>query len=320
MTIKITSVILLSAFGMSASPLYAQEKPVEDPDSEVVPEVENSAAVFLEDYSDAFQENFFEGLKQKGIENYDRATHFFLKCKQLDASNRVVDHELAKMYLKTKQYPLAEEYALSAVTSAPENLWFTETLVRILATQGKSVEQIKNDLPFGSSEFKKNLAQIYFDRGRYEIALSILKETKHSPFISNLTSKINDSIAKQNVPTIKSPDALDNFESASNPLKDFKLKMQELMETDDFQQLQQISDEALESYPAQAYFYFAQGYALNRADQHQRAVETLEAGLDYLIDDASLENKIFQELVLGYTALDNAVKANMYLRKIKPGF
>jgi len=156
MTIKITSVILLSAFGLSASPLYAQENPVEDPDSDVVPEVENSAAVFLEDYSDAFQENFFEGLKQKGIENYDRATHFFLKCKQLDASNRVVDHELAKMYLKTKQYPLAEEYALSAVTSAPENLWFTETLVRILATQGKSVEQIKKDLPFGSSEFKRN--------------------------------------------------------------------------------------------------------------------------------------------------------------------
>ena len=34
---------------------------------------EGSADVFLEEYTDEFQEKFFEALKQKGIENYDRA-------------------------------------------------------------------------------------------------------------------------------------------------------------------------------------------------------------------------------------------------------
>ena len=92
------------------------------------------------------------------------------------------------------------------------------------------------------------------------------------------------------------------------------------MQSEDFQGLQQLSQEALESYPAQAYFYYAQGYALNRTEQHEKAVETLEVGLDFLIDDASLEKNIYQELVDGYTALNNAVKANMYLRRIKPGF
>ena len=35
--------------------------------------IEDSSEVFLEEYSDTFQENFFEALKQKGIENYDKA-------------------------------------------------------------------------------------------------------------------------------------------------------------------------------------------------------------------------------------------------------
>jgi len=59
---------------------YAQEKP-----SEI--NIEDSAEVFLEEYSDDFEEAFFEALKQKGIENYDRAINLFLECKRLDAKN-----------------------------------------------------------------------------------------------------------------------------------------------------------------------------------------------------------------------------------------
>ena len=47
-------------------------------------EEQESAEVYLEEYTDEFQENFFEALKQKGIQNYDRAVDLFLKCKQLE--------------------------------------------------------------------------------------------------------------------------------------------------------------------------------------------------------------------------------------------
>jgi len=46
----------------------------------------------------------------------------------------------------------------------------------------------------------------------------------------------------------------------------------------------------------------------------------LEAALDYLVDDISLSNKIYTALVDAYNGLNNSVMANMYLRKIKPGF
>ncbi|NNL03175.1 MAG: hypothetical protein HKP39_12950, partial [Eudoraea sp.] len=64
---------------------------------------EESAEVYLEDYTDEFQEAFFEALKQKGIENYDKAINLFLECKRLDITSNVVDFELANSYLANKQ-------------------------------------------------------------------------------------------------------------------------------------------------------------------------------------------------------------------------
>ena len=98
-----------------------------------------------------FRKFFLKPLKQKGIENYDKAANLLLKCKQLDESNRVVDHELAKVYLKSRQYPLAEEYALTALNDEPGNLWYADTLVRILQKQGKSSGKHEDGTSFWES-------------------------------------------------------------------------------------------------------------------------------------------------------------------------
>lgn len=301
-------------------PIPSRTQAQEVPAPEIGLDVENSAEVFLEAYSDDFQENFFEGLKQKGIENYDKAINSFLKCKQLDASNPVVDHELAKVYYEAKQYPLAEEYALMAVTSEPDNIWYTDTLIAILQKQGKSIQTMTAVLPSDQLKFNENAASIYFEKGNYETALAVLKKAEQSSFTADLSEKINDSIEKREARTTTTPFASENPTAEPNPLEQYKTRMEGLIRSDSFPLLQQLSEEALESYPAQPYFYFAQGYALNKTGKHQEAVDILESALDYLIDDISLENKIYQELADAYTALNNAVKANMYLRKIKPGF
>ena len=57
---------------------------------------EESAEISLEAYTDTFQEKFFEALKEKGIENFDRASALLQECKQMQPDNPVVDHELAK--------------------------------------------------------------------------------------------------------------------------------------------------------------------------------------------------------------------------------
>lgn len=313
---KAKSVILFIGLILNPLTFLAQEDPNQVPELDI----EQSADVFLEAYSDEFQENFFEALKQKGIENYDKAINFLLKCKQLDASKRVVDHELAKVYYESDQYTLAEEYALTAVTSEPDNLWYTDTLIQILEKQGKSPISMKAELPFGQEKFDQNMAQVYFEKGNYKTALAILKNAGQNRFTTELTSKINDSIDKRDARAASSTLTLQNTETKPNPLDVYMMRIAALMRAQTFVTLQEVSEEALEGYPSQPYFYYALGYALNKREKHPEAVEILETALDYLIDDVSLSNKIHQELADGYTAMGDAIKANTYLRKIKPGF
>jgi len=294
--------------------------------------IEDSAEVFLEEYSDAFQENFFEALKQKGIENYDKAINLLLECKLIDSISNVVDHELAKVYLLDEQYIVAQEYAIAALLSAPTNLWYLNTLVTSIQMQGSSLDQTTSiqmqgssldqtnlNIPFENNKLKENLALIYYKQKNYQKALTVLTDIKKSAFTKDLSAKIKDSISKLEVNKSKEEAPVPN-EIKANPLEELKAQMAELMVQNKISELGARSEEAMENYPSQPYFYYINGYALNKSAKHKEAVGILEAALDYMLDDVPLLNKIYQELVDAHTALNNSSEANMYLRMIKPGF
>ncbi len=288
---------------------------------EETPEIslEPSAEVFLEEYTDEFQEKFFEALKQKGIGNHDKAVNLLLECKRLDVDNSVVDHELAKAYFEDKQYLSAQTYALEAILVEPENFWYLNTLVDILQKEGSTIEDVGSKIPIDNVKLNENLAMIYFKSRNYEEALAVLKKIKSSSFREELTSKINDSIQSKE-PVEPVADFSNTDEKDADPSETYKSRLEDLIDGAEVTELLKLSAEALESYPLQPYFYYARGYALNKKEQHQEAVEVLETSLDYLLDDPALENKIYKELADAHQALNNTSKANMYLRKIKPGF
>ena len=281
--------------------------------------IEDSAEVFLEEYSDAFQEIFFEALKQKGIENYDKAINLLLECKLIDSISNVVDHELAKVYLLDEQYIVAQEYAIAALLSAPTNLWYLNTLVTSIQMQGSSLDQTNLNIPFENNKLKENLALIYYKQKNYQKALTVLTDIKKSAFTKDLSAKIKDSISKLEVNKSKEEAPVPN-EIKANPLEELKVQMAELMVQNKIPELGARSEEAMENYPSQPYFYYINGYALNKSAKHKEAVGILEAALDYMLEDVPLLNKIYQELVDAHTALNNSSEANMYLRMIKPGF
>src|SRR5690606_23135332 len=119
---------------MMGGPLHAQES-------------EGNAELYQEEYTDEFQENFFEGLKQKGIGNQDRAIARFLKCKQLEPTNRAVDHELAKAFYLDQRYGEAQPYALAALRGAPDDYWVLDQLILILDRQGIPLEALGDQIP-----------------------------------------------------------------------------------------------------------------------------------------------------------------------------
>lgn len=284
--------------------------------------VEQSAEVFLEEYSDAFQENFFEGLKQKGIRNYDRAITYFLECKRLQPKNTVVAFELAKFHLYDKQLSTAQEYAVEAINGEPENYWYAETLVAIIDAQKSVIDNVADKIPWSHSLLRRNLAEVYFLKENYQSALKLLKGVKEPKKYAYLQERILDSIAKlDKIKNSKLPIVAAKQSKDLTSVEHFKNKLKELLMNDaNTNELFEVSVEALDNFPSQPYFYYSNGVALNKRQQPNDAIEVLEAALDYLIDDRPLEYSIYRELAVAYKAIDNPSKANMYLGKIKPGF
>ncbi|HUH46971.1 MAG TPA: tetratricopeptide repeat protein [Arenibacter sp.] len=289
---------------------YAQENELE---------VADSAEVFLEDYSDEFQEVFFEALKQKGIENYDRAINLFLECKRLQAHNVVIDHELAKAYLASEQLPLAQEYAMAALRSLPENYWVLNSLVTIMERQGMDLDFERNHIPSKNVKLRENLTLIYYRQGNYKNALKILDGMKESDFTRELTFKIKDSLKDKNAISLEKELKPIQEEREANPITDYISLISGLMEAGNFKEMEIQGLEAMERFPTHPYFYYAYGTALNKKGRYKQAITIMESGLDFLLDDVGLANKIYRELADANKALGNSSKANMYLSKIKPG-
>ncbi|WP_298505445.1 hypothetical protein [uncultured Maribacter sp.] len=287
--------------------------------------VEESAAVFLEEYSDNFQEQFFEGLKQKGIENYDKAIKYFLKCKEIDAESTVVSHELAKVYLLNKEYINAQNYALEALNKEPENLWYLYTLVTAMQSQGGTVGSLTQSMPYENIILRENLGKIYYSQKNYKGALAALEGIKKSKKQQDLYTKIEEAVKKQEEEKTSVSYTVTNTVSTTrtktdNGVQAYKARLKGLISIKAYSIIKQVATEAVEQYPLQPYFYYTQAYALNQTKRYREAIAILEVSLDYLVDDISLANKIYKELANGYTGLNQTSRANMYLRKIKPGF
>ena len=89
-----------------------------------------------------FQEHFFEALKQKGIENYDRAVESLHKCLNLDSKKPVIYFELGKNYNKLKNFGAAEENLKKAINMQPDNEWFLDELYDVYFQQDDAVSRV----------------------------------------------------------------------------------------------------------------------------------------------------------------------------------
>tara|TARA_B100000949_G_scaffold234901_1_gene255569 strand:+ start:1264 stop:2181 length:918 start_codon:yes stop_codon:yes gene_type:complete len=280
-------------------------------------EEQEGADVYLEEYTDEFQENFFEALKQKGIQNYDRAVDLFLKCKQLETNNSVVDYELAKAYMLDKKYIQAQDYAIEALLSEPTDYWYLDNLLTILDKQGSPIESIKQRIPYDNKRLQQNMAVSLFKMKKYREASQVLDDLENSTLKSDLNRKIKDSLQKDLQP-IETP-IVQQETDLDDPLAPLKAQMEQLIADADFKKLLSDAQEALGSYPLQPYFYYAYGTALNNTGNPNKGIEVLESGLDYLLDDEGLRNKIYKQLSEGYSKMGNTQKANEYLNKINSG-
>jgi len=413
----------------------------------------------LGNVDDKFQELFYEALKQKGIENYDRSVEALLKCIEIDNSLPVLYFELGKNYSKLKNFGEAEDALKKAIRKEPDNEWFLDELYGFYAAQNdydKAIKTVKQLVKY-HPDYKEDLASLYVRTKKYNEALKILDELdlefgisvardilrnrvykatgRKKDQIKNLESRVENNPDKESnylaliFRYSENNDKQKAFETAKELLKinpnsqivhlalykfylddnntekaiesmkivlksnqikpDAKLKvlsdfvsfvkknseyeadlvevtslvgdsnngktLVELaqyylkkddkakalkyyedalaLEGDNFQILRNVlllyidlkqfdlasekSNNALEKYPSQPIFYLINGVASNGLNQPKKAVEILESGLDYIIDDTKMEADFYKQLSKAHALLNNTTKAKTFSDKAK---
>ena len=70
------------------------------------------------------------------------------------------------------------------------------------------------------------------------------------------------------------------------------------------------SNKGLELFPAQAFVYLMNAKALNSQRKYNEAIDKLQNGIDFVIDDTSLEADFYNELAVGYDGLGKKKRGN----------
>ncbi|GAA0737438.1 tetratricopeptide repeat protein [Gaetbulibacter jejuensis] len=411
----------------------------------------------LGNVEDAYQELFFEALKQKGIENYQRAVDALLKCIKIDDSDAALYFELGKNYNKLKNFGAAEDALRKAISKSPENEWYMDELYDVYIQQNdvdKAVKTVKQLVKY-HPDYKEDLAGLYIKAEKYKDAIKLLDEldeefgisenrdymrnqiynitgndddrienledrvknnpqnednylklvyryseigdtqkafdtaqrlleinpesqlvhlalykfylndndtqnainsmkivltsasinpeaktkvfndfvefvSKHPEYESQLvdvTALVDNDKSKKTLLELgqyylKSGDktkALSYYEEALkqepsnyNIIKDVLLLQLELNQND---KVVVKSNQALELYPAQPIFYLINGVANNKLKLPKQAIESLETGLDYIIDDPKMEADFYTQLSTAYKLNNNISKSETFAKK-----
>ena len=279
---------------------------------------EGSAELFTEEYTDRFQEVFFEAIKQKGIENYDRAEALFLEAKKLDPISPVIDHELAKVLLLEQEYVRAERYALDAVRARPGEYWFVQTLMAILDKQSKFPEAYSAELPLDLPAFRINLASWYLAQKEWDRAEAQLAPLPASSEVRLMKAQIdharlNELSAEASAVEKETPSVEEGSAAA------YEQELRDLLGGEKWKAAEALSREALESYPLQPFFYYANGISQLRQGRIPEAINMLEEGEGMLLGNSEIAQLLYRALEEAHTRAGNTEKAKKYKNKLKDG-
>lgn len=165
----------------------------------------------LGNVSDEYQELFFEALKQKAIENYDRAVDALLKCIDVDDSQAVLYFELGKNYKYLKNFGEAEDAFKKAISKEPGNEWYLDELYDVYYQQrdyDKAIKTVKQLVKY-HPDYKEDLASLYIRIRKYNAALKVLDEIDEEKGISYERDRMRNQIYNA---TGKSKDRIENLE------------------------------------------------------------------------------------------------------------
>jgi tetratricopeptide (TPR) repeat protein len=128
--------------------------------------------------TDKFEDYFYESLKQKGIENYDKAITALEYCLKLKPNDATVHFEMGKNYLASKDYEHAYNSFEKATQIDPKNKWFWVGMYETsyeTKNYNKALISINKLIEFDEI-YKEDLTGLYMSTQQYDKALVLINE------------------------------------------------------------------------------------------------------------------------------------------------
>lgn len=127
--------------------------------------------------NDEFENNFYEALKQKGIENYDKALQSLQRCVALKPDNAAVYNEIGKNQLALKSFGDAERAFQKATQLDPENRWYWQGLYDVyysIQNWNKAIPIVQKLTEWRKEFYEEDLVSLYMYTMQYDKALVLI--------------------------------------------------------------------------------------------------------------------------------------------------
>ena len=289
-----------------------------------IPNAKEIAKEIAEENNIKFQEYFFKSLSEKSIKNYQLAIENLEECNTISPNNKTIYFELSKNYLLLNKTSEATQYINKALLLEPTNTWILLHLVAIQKKERNYQKAIKTQLTIVQQKPKQRseLIWLYYLNSEYTKALSLIYMVEKE---TGLTTRLNQ--LKVKLELKNKPIALKvNKDSLTQLITDYEAnkpsfsklkKILTLAINENTEVFYKYSSLAIDLYPAQPFAYLSRGKALQLQKKHQQAIDVLEIGIDFVIENSLLEFQFYTTLVKAYTSLNNPKKVLEYKIKLK---
>ena len=309
----IKRIVLYVFFGLLFNPflLYSQDS---------IPKIKE----ITEENTIKFQEYFFKALSEKSIKNYQIAIQNLEECNAIFPNDKAVFFELSKNYLLLNRTSEALQYINNALLLAPSNFWMLKHLVAIHKKDKNYQEAINTQLIIVEQKPKQRaeLIYLYYLNDEYMQALSLIDVFEKDYGLTTRLKQLKNKLVLRNKPQT----VISTIDSLPKLILDFKLnppsfntlkKILTLAIKDDIPAYHMYSNLAIDLFPAQPFSYLSKGRALQLQGKHQEAIDILEIGIDFIIENSLLEVQFYTILISAYKRLNQPQKALEYKMKLQ---
>ena len=271
-----------------------------------------------------FQEYFFKSLSNKSIRNYQKAIQNLEVCDKLSPRNKTIYFEFSKNYLFLNQTLQARQFIEKALEQDSSNIWMLLHFVSILKKDRNYEEAIKVQLKIIELDpyYRESLIYLYHLNSQSDKALSLIYLLEQEKGLHQKLERLKEKLELSMKPVKlkkdnKDLDKLISDFNENNPSFSMLKQILEIVESTNIQILDNYSKLAVTLFPAQPFSYLSRAKLLHKQQQFDEAIAILEIGLDFVIENPTLEAQFYSTLAKVYSSLGNNGKAFEFENKIK---